>query len=289
MFVNGKKGDYRGELALALLYCKVYVSGARGVFTMSQHILLLDDQKDLLSVMERELNRRAGFEVTAVSSITEAMDALERNPIDILIADVRLGAHSGFTFAESVRQNHPHVGVILMSAYRSKANHSQAQALGAYLFLEKPFPMSKLVQAIESYFTARTAAQRQEAEEKASVEALPTGAALAHFQAQDLVQIFCLNGRAIVILVKVDEGRQGGCIYIQKGNVRHAEMGDLTGDEAFYALLALDNAELSVSEWDRPVLQTIDTSWERLLLTAAVRKDGGHVEGEAAGGFSALS
>jgi ActR/RegA family two-component response regulator len=251
--------------------------------------MLLDDQKDLLGIMERDLARRPGFDVVSASTIEEAKELISKRPVQLVIADVRLGAHSGFEFAQEIRQARPDIGLILMSAYRSRTNHAQAEELGAFLFLEKPFPMAKLVAAIDDYFAKLAEAQHSPEAELAVEDAMPNSAALSHFQAQDLVQLFCLNGRAIVILVKADEGREGGCIYIQRGNVRHAETSDLSGEEAFYALLGLPHAELAVKDWDRPILQTISRPWEHLLLTAAVRKDGGHIEGEESEGFSAAN
>lgn len=252
---------------------------------MPNHLLILDDQEDLLRIMERELSRRSEWAVSVATSTAQAFQILEKKSIQLVIADVRLGADSGFAFAQSLRQQRPDIGLILMSAYRSKTNHAEATAVGAFLFLEKPFPMSKLIQSIEKYFaqTARTVplpAVPLPAPPltEAAAKMLPATASLAHFEIQDLVQLFCLNGRAMVILVKSRIGNQTGSIYIQRGNVRHAEMGELTGDQAFYALLALPNSKLTVKEWDRPALQTITTSWEHLLLNAAVQNDHSQME-----------
>jgi len=246
---------------------------------MEKTILILDDQKDLLSIMEREFRRRNDFVIHSAKSIAEAVDVLAGGSIKLVVSDVRLGEEeSGFIFAATLNQQYPGTGLILMSAYRSPANRQQAEALGAFLFLEKPFTMAKLIGVVDDYFVHREALEFA----AKSTDTLPSPAtasgSLSHFKAQDLVQLFCLNGRAIVISVKERQGSKAGTIHIQRGQVLHAEMGDLSGDAAFHQLVVLSDAELSVSDWDRAVPQTITSSWEHLLLVSAVQSDHGNEE-----------
>jgi len=246
---------------------------------MRKSILILDDQQELLVIIEREFRKKDHFAVSTATSISDALRILAQTPINLVISDIRLGEESGFTFASILAQQYPSVGVILMSAYRSAANRQQAEALGAVKFLEKPFTIAKLIGVVDEYFTHKDEhfTQKSSTEMTKSTTRLPfsTGAtrSLSHFKAQDLVQLFCLNGSAIMISVKEINGQKSGTIYIQRGQVLHAEMGDLAGVEAFHALMALPKSELAVNDWDRLVTQTIATPWEHLLLTSAVQND----------------
>jgi DNA-binding response OmpR family regulator len=244
-------------------------------------ILIVDDQQDLLLIMEREFRRHKDFKIAVASSIDEAMRIIERQPTQLVISDIRLGVESGFTLTKMLRQQWPEIGVILISAYRSAGNHAQAKALDAVAFLEKPFTMAKLMAEVEAFFLKQ--AQHAITSEnhpghQPETEPLPNASSMNHFQIQDLVQLFCLNGRAVLILLSAEHGCKSGSIYIQRGQVLHAELGELVGEDAFQALLSLPEPNLSVKAWDRPAPQTITTKWEHLLLHAALKNDHGFDE-----------
>ena len=94
-----------------------------------------------------------------------------------------------------------------------------------------------------------------------------------HFKPQDLVQLFCLNGRNVRITLDFEPGKSSGYFYIQRGRVLHAEYGNLKGEEAFFALIHEPNPHLALEEWSAPVEQTLESSWEHLLLESARRQD----------------
>jgi hypothetical protein len=95
---------------------------------------------------------------------------------------------------------------------------------------------------------------------------------LAQFKAQELVQIFCLNGRSVRLLLSSPGGQEGE-IAIWKGRVYHSEFADLTGDEAFYTIVLMKQAHLQVQELQEEPRLTVSTTWEHLLMEAALRRD----------------
>ena len=234
---------------------------------MNRQLLLIDDQKDLLMVIKRELGGRTQLDIITSNSIEQALTIVEERAVCMVICDVNLPKESGFVFAEILSANRPEIPVLLMSAYYSKANREKAQSVGAVAFLEKPFTIQQLVNQVGKFLPPL-------GNELPSLERTSGLAANSHFRPEDLVQIFCLNGRSVVISLKDSMGAIGK-IYLQRGAVQHADWDGLSGDEAFHALLSLDLPELTVGEWDGPILQTVVTSWEKLLLIAAIRKDRG--------------
>ena len=249
---------------------------------MPRNILILDDQEDILLVLEREFRRRPGVSVTATTKTTDALRLVSEKRIELIISDVRLGLESGFDFVRNVKRSHPDVAAILMSAYRSPTNRLQAEDLGVVLFLEKPFQISRLVEEVENYFIQRenpapvaaptptvAVAHAPVANPSAEMETNE----LAHFKPQDLVQLFCLNGRNVVLTVASAQHLLAGKIYIQRGRVLHADFNGKTGEVAFYALMQLRDSRLKVKDWTEPVPVTIETSWEHLLLQSAVQAD----------------
>jgi len=237
---------------------------------MQRNILIVDDQTDILRILEREFRRRGEYAVTTANNPADALEVMERSPVELIISDVRLGKQTGFSLLQEVNQRHPGVGTMLMTAYRSPAYRQQADALGVSFFLEKPFPVATLVTAVDRFFQHRIAAAQAEPQKTTDSGEMNT---MAHFKAQDLVQLFCLNGRNVRITLNASPEKPPGYLYIQRGRVLHAELGELKGEEAFHVLLRETDANLSLQDWDDPVAQTIQSAWEHLLLESARQLD----------------
>jgi len=73
------------------------------------------------------------------------------------------------------------------------------------------------------------------------------------------------GGSVAVLLVNGDEQ---GTIYVDRGQVIHAEYGDLAGAEAFYHLMALSDGTFELRPVDHVPGRTIDQPWNSLLLDA---------------------
>ena len=56
---------------------------------MSKHVLVIDDEQDLRELLTLTLSRM-GISATAVETLTEAKDALEKSPFDLCLTDMRL-------------------------------------------------------------------------------------------------------------------------------------------------------------------------------------------------------
>lgn len=226
----------------------------------------------MLLILEREFRRLTGVAVTTTSEYAEVLALVSSEQIDLVISDVRIGRDSGFDLAREIKNSHPDVGIILMSAYRSPGNRQQAADLGVITFLEKPFLPRKLMDAVEKFFQQREQPASEPAPTSVQV-ATEDSSALAHFRLQDLVQLFCLNGKNVLITVVPETNAAAGEIYIQRGRVIHADFAGKTGDDAFHAMMQIGRPLLKVNDWAAPVPVTISTGWELLLLSSAIRVD----------------
>lgn len=98
---------------------------------------------------------------------------------------------------------------------------------------------------------------------------MPLQGNLQEMSLASLIQVNCQEMRsARLTLTRAD---QTGEIYLSDGQVVHAALGDLSGEAAFYALLAWDNGTFLL---DRDVLapgKTITTNWNALLLEGMKR------------------
>ena len=119
-------------------------------------ILIVDDEPTVLSVLARVFRKRSGHEVVEVSSGQEAIDLIRQHDFDILLTDVRMSPIDGLTLLKTVRQERPSVAVVLITAYSSVPVVAEAQKLGAFDCLAKPFKVDDLLLTVERAIAYRT-------------------------------------------------------------------------------------------------------------------------------------
>jgi len=94
---------------------------------------------------------------------------------------------------------------------------------------------------------------------------------------QDLIQMECLT--LATRSVKVETHDKMGVIYFAGGQVVHAQVGSVQGEEAFYEMLRWKNGNFTIQDGVRPTEETITRHWQGLLLESASRNDESTVTG----------
>ncbi len=118
------------------------------------HVLVVEDESALRRAFERMLVRLQ-CEVTMVGSGEEALAVAgtKSRPPDVLLTDLILPGMSGRELIESLRAIRPELKVLLMSGYAPN-DMAPAAALDAGAFLQKPFTITELADAIQSLVDA---------------------------------------------------------------------------------------------------------------------------------------
>src|SRR5690242_15688631 len=81
--------------------------------------------------------RREGHDVVQAASGLEAIERL--NDVDVVITDLRMPGADGMEVLRTASKNHPHVPVIMITAYGSVGQAVEAIKAGAFDYIEKPF------------------------------------------------------------------------------------------------------------------------------------------------------
>ncbi|MGD6454840.1 response regulator, partial [Xanthomonas citri pv. citri] len=109
------------------------------------HIWVVDDDRSVRFVLSTAL-RDAGYAVDGFDSAAAALQALGMRPTpDLLFTDVRMPGEDGLTLLDKLKSKHPHLPVIVMSAYTDVASTAGAFRGGAHEFLSKPFDLDDAV------------------------------------------------------------------------------------------------------------------------------------------------
>jgi two-component system, NtrC family, nitrogen regulation response regulator GlnG len=110
-------------------------------------VWIVDDDRSIRWVIEKALSRE-GIAFNSFSSAQEALDALSDASPEVLVSDIRMPGRSGLELLQAVKQRHPAVPVIVMTAYSDLDSAVAAFQGGAYEYLPKPFDVDQAVDLI---------------------------------------------------------------------------------------------------------------------------------------------
>jgi len=122
-------------------------------------VWIVDDDRSIRWVFEKALSRE-GISYNSFASAREALQALAGGAPQVLISDIRMPGESGIELLQEVKQKHPAVPVIVMTAYSDLESAVAAFQGGAYEYLPKPFDVD---QAVELIRRALDESQREQA------------------------------------------------------------------------------------------------------------------------------
>src|SRR6195256_422832 len=105
-------------------------------------ILIVDDEKHTRDGLRRLLED--DYDTYVAEDIRGAIDVLEREPIDVMLTDLRIGGDDGMVLIErALKLPHPPI-CIMMTAYGSVDTAVEAMKRGAYDFVTKPLNLDKV-------------------------------------------------------------------------------------------------------------------------------------------------
>ena len=116
-----------------------------------EHILLLEDDKDLRALTKRIL-KNLKYEVFEASNEAEVSSLLAQNiHFDLMVSDVLLpGPLKGPQIAQKVLQQQPHLKIMFISGYLEGSSEIDLPDVIASSFLAKPFSQKALADAVST-------------------------------------------------------------------------------------------------------------------------------------------
>ncbi len=146
-------------------------------------ILIVDDEKHTRDGLRRLLEDE--YDVYVAADIAGAMNVLEREQIDLLLTDLRLGSEDGMKLIDRALKM-PHAPIcIMMTAYGSVDVAVEAMKRGAYDFVTKPLNLDKVELLIARALQSRRLEQenrtlRQQVDERYGLENIWGDSAALH-------------------------------------------------------------------------------------------------------------
>lgn len=118
-----------------------------------KRILVADDEEIIRETVGGVL-KRSGCVVESASDGAEAIEMLENNTYDMVLADIKMPNKNGYEVFAAARDQNPDYPVMLMTGFGYDPNHSivRARQEGLHAVLFKPFKVDQLLDNIRSAF-----------------------------------------------------------------------------------------------------------------------------------------
>jgi DNA-binding response OmpR family regulator len=137
---------------------RFYESDTHGVtykYSPKNRILIVDDDEDLQDYLQEQLIHK--YKVVSVNNGHEAMQALLRQRIDLILLDIMMPDIDGFSLLKQIRSNAvvSHVPVVLLTSQVEAELRMRGWDIGADGFLNKPFILKELILICDNLISGR--------------------------------------------------------------------------------------------------------------------------------------
>jgi len=106
-------------------------------------LLVVDDDPEFRETLVKRFSH-GDFQVQAAASGEEALGLAARRNFDVAVFDMRMPGMDGLELLKSFKDSHPDCEVILLTGQATIETAVEAMKLGAYDYLQKPFPLKEL-------------------------------------------------------------------------------------------------------------------------------------------------
>lgn len=191
-------------------------------------VLFIEDEPALGMIVKDSLTYR-GFEVLYAANGVEGLGQFRLHRPDIVVADIMMPDMDGFTMAEHIRRDDPHVPIMFLTARSQTADVVRGFELGGNDYLKKPFSLEELIVRINALL--RAGAHRTTGNGTFKI---------GRYSFDPAKQRLALDGREIALSHREAELLRR--LYQQRNEVlgRSEVLTELWGDDSFFNGRSLD-------------------------------------------------
>ncbi|MBI5381026.1 MAG: PAS domain S-box protein [Opitutae bacterium] len=115
-----------------------------------ERIILVDDESAIAQIGQRMLSK-LGYQAKVFTSSVEALEYIRQDPsrVDLVLTDLTMPEMTGVEFAHQVHLVRSTLPIILTSGFLRPGGADAARELGVRCFMEKPFTLGRLAEAIQ--------------------------------------------------------------------------------------------------------------------------------------------
>jgi CheY-like chemotaxis protein len=230
-------------------------SGLRRVLFVDDDVKFLETVRELMSVFSS-----GQWEVMTAESASRAFALMHEHAVDLVVIDVQMSVMDGIQMLSLLNRGHPNVQKVVLTGHASEKYRAACLSNGAELFLEKP--------------TGPSGWQNLHAVLSELIKFRPEEGfrgVLRRVGLQDVIQMECLARSSSIL--EISNRRATGKIFIDTGQIVHAQIADVTGETALIQLMSLSGGQFNLRPFAEPAERSLHGQWEYLLMDAAQKSD----------------
>ncbi len=227
-----------------------------------RRVLFVDDDPQFLRHVTELMRTLSGgaWDIVTAGSAGEAFTVLRERTVHLAVVDVEMAVMDGIQLLALLHRGHPQIQKAVLTSMPSEERRTACLANGADLFLAKPTEEAAWLQV----YLALTELLRFHSDQGFR-------GVMRRVGLDDVLQMECLARKSSVL--EVADGSMRGEIFVEHGQIVHAQAGVLQGEQAFNRLLALRGGQFNLRSFAEPPSRTISGQWEFLLMEAARQRD----------------
>lgn len=113
-----------------------------------EQVWIIDDDRSIRWVLEKALSK-AEMQTTCFKSAAGVLEKLTLSQPDAIITDIRMPGMDGLALLESIKEHHPDLPTIIMTAHSDLDSAVAAYEGGAFEYLPKPFDVSEAIELVK--------------------------------------------------------------------------------------------------------------------------------------------
>jgi len=118
---------------------------------MKRNILIVDDEISIQESLSGIL-RDEGYDVSVATNGNAALKIVEEDPPDLIFLDIVMPGMDGIETLKKIKEKHPDIYIIIISAYGTIETAVKAIKYGAFDLIEKPLSLEKVVLTVKHAF-----------------------------------------------------------------------------------------------------------------------------------------
>ncbi|NLD38984.1 MAG: response regulator [Desulfatiglans sp.] len=219
----------------------------------SKKVLIADDDPVIVRVLQKVLRDIPALTVLTAEDGKKAITILDKENIDLLIADIQMPHVNGLQLLSYVSKNLQGLRVIVLTANGSEKIENTIKSIGSYLFYEKPMDLNVFKDAVIRELRSGNTSQ------------------IHGINISSFLQLIDIEGKICTLTVR-SHGNVG-YLYFRNGELIAAETGNLRGEKAAMNIINWNNSVIEIADMCKKNKREIDKPLMKLLMESARIKD----------------
>jgi DNA-binding NtrC family response regulator len=117
--------------------------------TMTEKILAVDDEPDMLKLLGMIIREKTPYEIITTNNPLEALERARQDGFSLVIADLKMPGLDGMELLETIKQVDEDIPVIIVTAYGTMESAVETMEKGGFDFITKPFKKEQILYTID--------------------------------------------------------------------------------------------------------------------------------------------